>query len=201
MFAYIKGELVHSASSYVVVETGGIGYHIAVPISVFAKLPQAGSKVLFHTSYVVREQSQTLYGFLSLQERDLFETLMSVTGIGPKLALSLIGHLQIHDLQNAIASQDIIAITKVPGIGKKTAERLIIELRDKIANLFPSIPTGITVQEASDPKAQKIRDAMNALIHLGYNQSLAQKAIKKSLNELPEDVDLAALITLSLKHI
>lgn len=202
MFAYIKGELTHASPVSVIVETVGIGYLIYIPANVFGKLPQIGQPILLHTSYVVRELSQTLYGFLSVAERDLFEELMGVTGIGPKIALSVIGHLSLQDLQRAINSHDVISITKVPGIGKKTAERLIIELRDKLSHLLPPIDqSDRTVTLPVDPKAQKICDAMNALINLGYNQMTAQKAIKKSLRDLPEEIDLATLITVSLKHV
>lgn len=202
MFAYIKGELTHTSPISVIVETIGIGYLIYIPANVFGKLPQIGQPILLHTSYVVRELSQTLYGFLSVTERDCFEELMGVTGIGPKIALSVIGHLSLHDLQRAIQSHDITAITKVPGIGKKTAERLIIELRDKLSHLLPKIDhADRTISSPIDPKAQKICDAMGALINLGYNQMTAQKAIKKSLKDLPEEVDLATLITISLKNV
>lgn len=202
MFAFIKGELVQATPLSVIVETTGIGYRLYIPASVFPKLPQIGNQILLHTSYVVRELSHTLYGFLLANERDLFEELMGVTGIGPKIALSVIGHLSAHDLQRAISSHDIAAISKVPGIGKKTAERLIIELRDKLTNLLPPTdPTDRALAIPTDPKAQKICDAMSALINLGYNQMTAQKAIKKTLNDFPEEIDLATLITSSLKNV
>lgn len=200
MYAFIKGELVHTSPLSIVVEAAGIGYQIYIPANVFAKLPQLGSTVLLHTSFVVRELSQTLYGFLSVHERDMFEVLMSVTGIGPKLALSINGHLSLTDLQRAISSADIPTICRVPGIGKKTAERLIIELRDKLQDICPHDPSDLSIP-ISDPKAHKIRDAMNALVNLGYNQMTAQKAIKKTIHELNDEIDLATLITTSLKNV
>lgn len=201
MFAFIKGQLVTSTPLSVVIETGGVGYHIYIPANVFGTIPQIGQGLLLYTSFVVRELSQTLYGFLSIQEKELFEQFMGVTGIGPKLALSLVGHMAIHDLQNAISSHDIATICKIPGIGKKTAERLIIELRDKLATFTPPQPHGITITSFSSPQNQKISDAMSALINLGYNQGTAQKAIKKTLKDMPEDTDLATLITNSLKNV
>jgi Holliday junction DNA helicase RuvA len=201
MFAYIKGQLVYSSPTIAVLEANGIGYKICIPANLFARLPQLGCEAQLHTSFVVREQSQTLYGFSSGQERDLFETLLTVTGIGPKTALSLIGHLSAFELQHAISNGDLKAISRVPGIGKKTAERLIIEMRDKLGNLFTVDPSDLAVYRVSDPKAQTIGDAMSALISLGYNQVVAQKAIKKTLNDQPEDIDLAALITCALKNI
>lgn len=200
MFAFIKGELVFSSPTNVIVEANGIGYRILIPTSNFSMLPQLGSAVFFHVSYIVREVSQTLYGFLHNLDRDLFEMLLNVSGIGPKLALSLIAHLSLQELRKAISNHDLALICKVPGIGKKTAERLIIELRDKLSTAFPHDPTEHSIP-LSDPKSQQITDAMNALINLGYNQITAQKAIKKTLHDHPEDIDLALLITHSLKHV
>jgi holliday junction DNA helicase RuvA len=195
MFAYIKGILTQATACYATLEASGIGYKLLVPVNL--QLPQLGSEILLHTAFIVREQSQALYGFLSSQERDLFETLLGVTGIGPKLALSLIGHLSLSDLQQALNQANIVLLSKVPGIGKKIAERLVVELRDKLPHLFPvSISIPLT-----DPQAQKINDAMSALINLGYHQNSAQKAIKKVLQESSEEIELAILLTQALKHI
>lgn len=201
MFAYIKGILSQSNSTYATVEAAGVGYKLYVPANLFARLPQIGSEVLLHSSFVVREQSQALYGFLTSQERDLFESLMGVTGIGPKLALSLIGHLSLSDLQHAICQGNIAALSKVPGVGKKIAERLVVELRDKVSHLFPADPSSLAIALTNDPAAHKISDAMSTLINLGYHQIAAQKAIKKALQETSEDIELASLITYALKHI
>lgn len=200
MYAFIRGELIQATPTTVIIETAGVGYLIYIPANVFPKLPQIGSRMLVYTSYVVRELSQTLYGFLSMQECEVFEILMGVTGIGPKIALSIIGHLHLTDLQQAIASHDLATISKVPGIGKKTAERLIIELRGKLTSQLPPDPSDRSIQ-VPQHQAQKISDAMGALINLGYNQATAQKAIKKTLQDAPEEIDLASLITGSLKHI
>lgn len=201
MIAYIKGLLVQSTPQFVIMETGGLGYKIFIPASLFSKLPQLQEETLLHTSFVIRELSQTLYGFLTVQERDLFEALMSVTGIGPKLALSIIGHLPGYELHQAITNNNINTLIKVPGIGKKMAERLIIELRDKISALVTIDPSEFALHAQSDPHMQKISDAMGALIHLGYNQITAQKAIKKTLKEMPESIELSALITGALKNL
>lgn len=201
MYAFIKGTLFEAIPGVAVVEAGGIGYRICIPGNVFNNLPQFGSQVFLHTSVVIREISQTIYGFLSPTERDIFETLMGVSGIGPKIALSVIGHLSVHDLQRAISQGDIAAISKVPGIGKKTAERLIIELRDKLTSIFPRDISELATVQLSDPNARKVQDAMSALINLGYNQQTAQKAIKKSLKDTSEESDLATLITTALKNI
>lgn len=200
MFSYIKGLLTQATATYATIEAAGVGYKLFVPTNLFVNLPALGSALLLHSSFIVREQSQALYGFLTAQERDLFETLLNVSGIGPKLALSLLGHLSLDDLQQAIQQSNIALLSKVPGIGKKIAERLIIELRDKIGHLCPPDPSALSISLPKDPAAQKISDAMSALINLGYHQNLAQKAIKKALQEIPEESELAIIITSALKH-
>jgi Holliday junction DNA helicase RuvA len=198
MYAFIKGTLLFPSPTAVVLEAGGLGYKVYIPINILGILPQEGETCTLYTSFIIRELAQTLYGFLCPRERDCFELLLGVTGIGPKLALTLIGHLPSKELQQAIQNHDIPTLCRVPGIGKKGAERLIIELRDKISqfsfnDLAISIPT--------DPGSQAIKDAMSALINLGYNQATAQKAIKKTMKDFPETIDLATLITVALKQV
>jgi len=200
MYAYIKGILVEASPTSTIIDVGGIGYKIHVPASVFNRLPQTGSEAILYTSFVVRELAQTLYGFTMPHERDFFEALMSVTGIGPKIALALIGHMPLGELQRAIVNEDTATITRVPGIGKKGAERLIIEMRDKV-HVPTSRPGELASYSQSDPKGQMVNDAMSALINLGYNQATAQKAIKKSIKDLPESIDLSALIANALKNV
>lgn len=201
MYAYIKGQLQHADAQYAVLETNGVGYKVFIPGNLFSKLPHMGETIILYTSFVVRELSQTLYGFLTVNERDLFEVLLNITGIGPKTALSIIGHLSLQDLQGAILSGDIYTISKVPGIGKKTAERLIVEMRDKAASLLTPDPSNLAVHSICDPQSRQVRDALSALTNLGYNQTVAQKAIKKTLSDLPDGIDLATLITTALKHV
>jgi Holliday junction DNA helicase RuvA len=200
MLAFIKGKLTHTAPSHVILDTGAIGYKIFIPVSLFTALPPLHSELKLHTSFIVRELSQTLYGFSTLQECECFELLLGVTGIGPKLALSLVGHMPLGDLHRSLTEGNITMLSKVPGIGRKTAERLIIELRDKLAHLVPD-SYGISLAGPTDPLSQKINDAMSALINLGYNQLTAQKAIKKSMKDLPEGIHLAELITHALKNV
>jgi len=200
MYAYLRGTLVEINPIQVVLEIQGVGYQVLIPHRVASELPQIGEPVCLYTSFVIREFSQQLYGFLSQQERDIFEVLMNVTGVGPKLALSLIGHLSLYDLHLAVKEHHINVLCKVPGVGKKTAERLIIELRDKLPSFRIESQHSETLAKA-DPRSQTVQDAMMALINLGYQQNAAQKAIKQSLKDLPEEVDLALLITASLKNI
>lgn len=202
MITYVKGKLTHATPSYAIIETGGIGYKIFIPASAYTQLPKVGSEILLHTSFIIREISQTLYGFVSEEERDFFEEVTGVSGIGPKIALSLIGHLPIEEMHHAIGNNDIPAISRVPGIGKKTAQRLIIEMRDRLAKTSKHyLPSDFAINLETDPQGQKISDAMNALINLGYNQVTAQKAIKKSLKTLPDSSDLPTLITAALNNV
>ena len=203
MFAFIRGALIEASSTFLIVETHGIGYRIFTSGNTLKHIPQLGEAILVHTSFIVRELSQTLYGFIFAQERDLFEALLEINGIGPKLALSFVGHMTIPELQKAVAQDDVRTLCKVPGIGKKTAERLLIDLRDKIANLMPIDPSGYFVQAPPDSRTQMIRDAMSALINLGYTQTVAQKAIKKTMQEMPgeDKIELPQLITNALKNV
>jgi len=203
MYAYIKGLLTEVTLTSVIVETAGIGYRIYIPVHLFSSLPKVLEHIQLHTSFVIRENSETLYGFLSAHERDLFEILQGVTGIGPKLSLCIIGHMSAKDLKRAISHHDIGAISKIPGIGKKMAERLIIEMKDKLETIFrdqefSEYRTDFTLNS----KTSEVNDAMSALINLGYNQMTAQKAIKKTLKELPdENIELGTLIAKALQHI
>lgn len=197
MFEYIKGTLAQSSVSHVTVDIHGLGYRLSIPFNNFSKLPSIGAQAILFVSTVIREDSHKLYGFLTQHERDLFEQLIDISGIGPKTALALIGHMELHELQRAIQQGNSAQVCKIPGIGKKTAERLIVEMRDKIfkisANEAPSSlkETGV------------IADAISALVNLGYNSTQAQKAIRSALQAHPEpqhEPSLAALITSALRH-
>jgi Holliday junction DNA helicase RuvA len=146
-----------------------------------------------YVSPVIREDSHQLFGFLTRLERDFFELLITISGIGPKIALCLMGHLDVSDLHNAILQSNVQLLSKTPGIGKKTAERLIIELRDKVKNL------PIPAMQNSNQQMQS--DALSALVHLGYPSHQAQRAIKTVLDHLEKEPDLGQLITAALKHI
>lgn len=195
MYAYIKGPLIQLQPSSAIIDCQGIGYKIFIPTSTFSKLQIAEIYTLF-TTLVVREGFQGLYGFISADERDLFEILIEISGVGPKTALNLIGYLSISDLHTVILQADTNRLSKVPGIGKKTAEKLLIELRNKLESFFLKTP----VAYAIDVKNQNAHDAIKALINLGYNQAAAQKAVKKTLETTQED-NLGLLITTALKHL
>lgn len=199
MFEYIKGTLTETSPLKVTLETHGIGYSLLIPLSTYSKLPQLGKEAVLYVSQVIREDSNKLYGFIHRDDRDLFEKLTNVSGIGPKTALALLGHLDISDLQLAITSTNTTLLCKVPGIGKKTAERLIIEMKDKVLQMSSSKQkTQIADQE---PKNHLFSDALQALINLGYHPLQSQKAVKTVLEAHKNEIDLGALITSALRSI
>lgn len=190
MYAFIRGKLIEASLSQVILETQGVGYRLLVPINLLGKLPSLGSEVLLHASFVVREASQALYGFFSLEDRDMFETLINLSGIGPKTALNILGHLELTGLAEAISRSNVALLSKVPGIGKKTAERLILELRGRLDGVAALLPHALPSQK---------QDALQALMNLGYSQSSAEKAVRQAAATLPEESDLPTLITAALK--
>ncbi len=188
MYAYINGTLVEAFPTHAILDVQGVGYHVHIPVSDFGKLPQLGAKVLLHTAFIVRELSQTLYGFLDRESRDLFQELITISGVGPKTGLGILGHLSLEDLKKAVSAHDAARFAKVPGIGKKTAERLLIDLQGKL-----------NVQVLPQSSSGRLGDALQALMQLGYTQSAAEKAVQKAAGLLASDTDLSELITTALK--
>jgi len=178
------------------VETAGIGYRLTIPLNTYTKLPALKSPVELYLSHIVREDSEALYAFASKEERDLFEVLLTISGIGPKTAVAIIGHIDISSFQRAIAASDTRLLSKIPGIGKKTAERLVIEMRDKFKTYAKKEKGAPLSFGAGD---LLLSDALNALINLGYAPIEAQKAIAAAMEEKKEETDLGRLITTALQ--
>ncbi|MES2121204.1 MAG: Holliday junction branch migration protein RuvA [Chlamydiota bacterium] len=199
MYEYLKGTLVAASPLKAVVDVHGVGYSLTIPFNNYTKLPSLGSSVTLYTTLVVREDSQRLFGFLSEEQRALFESLIDVSGIGPKTGVALIGHMEVNELQAAITQGNTQIICKIPGIGKKTAERLVVEMRDKIKKTFiggvNSAPTALQNENSI------VHDALSALLNLGYNQAQSQKALTTALGKIEGDPELAQLITSALRHI
>lgn len=199
MFEYIKGTLVDKEPLKAVVEAAGIGYRLKIPLSTYTKLPATKASVELYLSHVVKEDDEALYAFSSKEERDLFELITTVSGIGPKTGLAIIGHIDIASFQRAVAASDIRLLSKIPGIGKKTAERLVIEMRDKFKRFGKSsrdIPGTISYGTGDS----LLSDALSAMINLGYAPIDAQKAISSALESNKEETDLGKLITAALKE-
>jgi Holliday junction DNA helicase RuvA len=197
MITSISGTLVSATPLTAVIETGGLGYEVNIPVTTAERLPSPGQQVKLHTLAVYREDSQTLYGFATDEERDFFRLLVEkVTGVGPKMALSVLSKLSLPSLKGAIAAGDVALLAKCPGIGKKTAERLVMELRDKVnpADLGQIAPTkGVTA-----PGENKIRDAVLALTALGYKSADADKSVRQAWVALGSEASTEALIKKAL---
>ena len=187
MIARLYGILIEKSPPQVIIDCNGVGYEVEVPMSTFYNLPEIGNKIQLLIHFVVREDAQLLYGFGSEQEKSTFKQLLKVNGIGAKSALSILSGVSIDDLVEAVSRQEVGMLTRVPGIGKKTAERLLLELKDKFT------VTG-SVTTTSLPKSASY-DVLNALIALGYNEREAGAAVKL----LPKEVGVADGIKQALK--
>ena len=176
MIGRVMGQLVEKNPPQVVVVSHGVGYEIDVPMSTFYHLPRTGENVELLTHLVVREDAHLLYGFLTAGERTTFRQLLKVSGVGPKVALSVLSGLSVDDLAAAVASRDAARLTKVPGVGKKTAERLVLELRDRL-------PVAVSLARSESSAARS--DVVNALLGLGYNEREAQSVVKQLGPDLP----------------
>jgi Holliday junction DNA helicase RuvA len=197
MFEFIRGKMVQSIPSKAVVDVNGVGYGLVISLKTFQKLPNIGSEVFFYVAPVIREDGHYLYGFLTLDDKRLFEQLISISGVGPKTAIGILGHVDIGDFQMAVVQGNAALLSKVPGIGKKTAERLIIELKDK----FNNISTFGTSLSPGVQGNSMVGDAISALTNLGYHPLDAQKAIKKVLSLHDKEPTLSELITGALRSI
>ncbi len=171
MIGRITGTLIEKQPPKVVVEAHGVGYEIDVPMSTFYNLPALGERVALHTHLVVREDAQLLYGFGSEAERVSFRQLIKITGVGAKMALAVLSGLNANELAQAVAMQDTGRLTKIPGVGKKTAERLLLELKGKLADALPGTAAGHVTEASSD--------VLNALLALGYNEREASHAVRQ----------------------
>ncbi len=189
MIGKISGVLVTKAPPMVLVDVSGVGYEIDVPMSTLYALPATGEKVSLVTHLVVREDAHLLYGFASEAERASFRQLLKISGVGPKVALAVLSGLSVDELASAIASQDTARLTRVPGVGKKTAERLLLELKGKVL-----IGGQAGIKLGTDKQAHT-SDVLNALLSLGYNEREASAAMR----DLPADVSVSDGIRLALK--
>ncbi len=180
MFEYISGTIVEKKTTNIVLETNGIGYYITIPISTYDKLGELGSVGKLYIHYHVRENEQRLFGFGTKEERVVFNSLLKVAGIGPKIAISILSGISIKDLFDVVASQDVELLSTVPGIGKKSSERIIIELKDSFDDILP----GKFIEYTATPEEQNfVNDAEDALISLGYSKSSILKKIQKFMSE------------------
>ena len=178
MIAQISGKLAQKLPGEVVIDVGGIGYLVLIPLNVFYHLPDIGAPMSLQIHTHVREDALQLFGFSDLAEKQVFLLLMGVSGIGPKLALNILSGIPAEDLARALRNGDQIRLVSIPGVGRKLAERMIVELKDKFTNLTP-----VTLDNTSKPEAssQKMQDAVSALINLGYKKPEIEKTVRDVL--------------------
>jgi holliday junction DNA helicase RuvA len=172
MIAHLRGKLLTKHPNQVVIDTGGVGYEVTISVPTFSELPASGSEVALHIHTHVREDVIALYGFSRPAEKQLFEKLMTVSGIGAKLAITILSGMAADDMAVAIRGNDVARLTKIPGIGKKTAERMVLELRDKL-------PSAAGTSTAAPPTMSPVEeDVLSALVNLGYQRPAAEKALE-----------------------
>jgi holliday junction DNA helicase RuvA len=171
MIAHLRGKLIARHPNQAIVETAGVGYDVVISVPTFSDLPPLGSEVSLHIHTHVREDQLALYGFLRVEEKQLFEKLITVSGIGPKLAITILSGMPTDDMVNSIGGNDVARLTKIPGVGKKTAERMVLELRDKLPAVgeqkVSAVPALTPIQD----------DVLSALVNLGYQRAAAEKAL------------------------
>jgi Holliday junction DNA helicase RuvA len=198
VIARLTGKLASKTPTEIVVDVGGVAFALSIPLSTFERLAEAGGPVSVFTHLHVREDALQLYGFFTEEERDIFRTLISVNGIGPKMAQGILSGIPVAELKGHILSGNSTALTAIPGVGRKIAERLVVELRDRIAKT-----DGTTLAAgASTPNGSRIRsEALLALTSLGYNRAAAEKAIRGAVQEsLDAESSVEALIKAALRH-
>jgi Holliday junction DNA helicase RuvA len=195
MIAYIRGTLAEKAPDRVVLEAGGVGYELLIPVSTFDRLPREGGEAKLLAWHCVREDDEMLFGFATKEEREMFLKLTQVSGVGPKIALAILSGSAIGELSLAIASGNAKRISSIKGVGKKTAEKICVELKDKVSALAALAATS---RRGADDRAPVIRDAILALTALGFGEEAANKMVTKVLADEPGAKDAETLIRLAL---
>jgi Holliday junction DNA helicase RuvA len=178
VIAHLRGRVLRKEPQEVVVDVAGVGYRVTIPVSTFYRLGDEGSEVSLLTHTHVREDVLALFGFLTAGEQDLFEKLISVAGVGPKLAINVLSGIEAPDLVAALKASDVARLVRIPGVGKKTAERLVLELKDKMPALLPAPGAA-----AAAPPASPREDLVSALVHLGYSRPEAERGVERALKE------------------
>jgi Holliday junction DNA helicase RuvA len=179
MIAHLRGTLLEKHPNQVIVDVQGVGYDVIIPVSTFSALPDTGAAVQLRIHTHVREDALSLYGFQSAEEKLLFEKLISVSGIGPKLAITVLSGLPTGDLISSIRAGQVERLVKIPGVGKKTAERMILELRDKLEGIGAGL-AATTAEPKAPPMSEVEHDVLSALVNLGCNRPAAEAAIRKA---------------------
>ncbi len=200
MYHYLIGKISEKTPTAAILDVNGIGYEVRVSLSTFSSLPNLGETVKLFTHFVVREDAQLLYGFATEEEREAFRLLISISGIGPKLAITLLSGVTLPELKRAIQEKNVPVLTAISGIGQKTAERVIIELKDKIGKA--EISAGKELIHDASVSDQMVEDSVSALVSLGYTKQKAKDAIQKTLKALlGKKPSVEEIIRAALKHV
>jgi Holliday junction DNA helicase RuvA len=199
MITFLEGKLVDSSPTQVTVDVHGLGYEVLIPLSSYDRLPPVGQTVRVLTHFLVREDGHVLYGFMTSPERDMFRLLINtVSGIGPKIALNILSGMNVTALRGAVASSDVKALSKIPGVGKKTAERVVVELRDKIG--VAGAWEAASAQRGLSAADQRVNDAVLALMALGFKQPEAHEKVRAAQAVLGEQAAVEQLVRACLKQ-
>ena len=198
MIALISGKIVHKGISHVIVDVNGVGYRIFIPLTTFYELPEAGQVITLHVHTNVKQDAINLFGFYTVQERDLFQLMISVSGIGPKMSMNILSGISAQELLRAISGGNVGKLVNIPGVGKKMAERLILELKEKVIKkmMIEEMPAADDQHQAGEII---IEDALSALVNLGYKSNVAKDALDKVLRASEEELGMDQLLKKTLK--
>lgn len=201
MIGRIRGVLLEKQAPDILVDVQGVGYEIQAPMSTIYQLPAPGKEVVLHTHLVVREDAHLLYGFFGLQERSMFRSLIRISGVGPKMALAILSGMAVDEFARTISTGDIAALTRMPGVGKKTAERLVVEMKDRISDWAGELAAVDLPVDAPRGERQLTQEAETALIALGYKPQEAARLISAALKANPQIIRSEELIRLALRSV
>lgn len=200
MIALISGKIAYKGISHVIVDVQGVGYRVFIPLTTFYELPEAGEPITLHIHTNVKQDAINLFGFYTIQERDLFQLMISVSGIGPKMSMNILSGISAQELLSAISGGNVGKLVKIPGVGKKMAERLVLELKEKIIKkmmLEQTPETGVL----PDAGEMIMEDVLSALVNLGYKNNVAQDALNKALRSSEEQLEMDKLLKKTLKFL
>ncbi|MEK7699117.1 MAG: Holliday junction branch migration protein RuvA [Planctomycetota bacterium] len=194
MLDYIRGRVASKSPTRIVLEVSSIGYLLHIPLSTFEKIPDQG-EVLLHTQLFIRDDQVKVFGFATEEERGLFQLLLSVTGIGPNTAINILSGSAVDDIKQAVIMEDAKALEKIKGVGKKTSERIVLELKERIKEIATTLPSGLDSKQKT-----LIADAVMALISLGYGRAVAEKAVSEAARRLQTVDNIEVLVREALKY-
>jgi Holliday junction DNA helicase RuvA len=198
MIALISGKIVYKGISHVIVDVQGVGYRIFIPLTTFYELPEAGQIITLHVHTNVKQDAINLFGFYTVQERDLFQLMISVSGIGPKMSMNILSGISAQELLRAISGGNVEKLVNIPGVGKKMAERLILELKEKVIKkmMMEKMPAADDQHQAREII---IEDVLSALVNLGYKSNVAKDALDKAMHSSEEELGMDKLLKKTLK--